>query len=104
MQADVLRVIRAPGKITGGRIVAPNEKITITAIVRVAPESYPSYFVSLVATKLAMDFCVPMTGDHAVFRMLTALYESEFASAKFIDSTTTTAANIENFSLIDARF
>ena len=69
-----------------------------------SPESYPSYFVSLAATKLAMDFCVPMTGDNTVFRMLAALYETEYASAKFIDSTTATAANIENFSLINTRF
>ena len=102
--SDVLRVIRAPGKITGGRIVAPNEKITITAIVRVAPESYPSYFVSLAATKLAMEFCVPMTGDQTVFRMLAALYETEYASAKFIDSTTATSASMDDFSLINTRF
>ena len=102
--SDVLRVLQCPGKMENGRIVAPVDKIKIVVLVRVSPESYPSYFVSLVATKLAMDFCVPMTGDHAVFRMLAALYESEFGSAKFIDSTTTTAANIENFSLIDARF
>ena len=102
--SDVLRILQCPGKIENGRIIAPADKIKIVALARVSPESYPSYFVSLVATKLAMDFCVPMTGDHAVFRMLAALYESEFGSAKFIDSTTTTAANIENFSLIDARF
>lgn len=102
--SDVLRVIRAPGKITNGRIAAPNEKITITAIVRVAPESYPSYFVSLAATKLAMEFCVPMTGDQTVFRMLAALYETEYASAKFIDSTTATSASMDDFSLINTRF
>lgn len=102
--ADVLRVLKTPGQIQNGRIIAPQDKIEIVALVRVSPESYPSYFVSLAATKLAMDFCVPMTGDNAIFRMLAALYETEYASAKFIDSTTTTAANIENFSLIDTRF
>ena len=102
--SDVLRVINTPGKISGGRITAPGDKISITALVRVAPESFPCYFVSLAVTKLAMEFCVPMTGDQAVFRMLAALYETEYGSAKFIDSTTTTAANIDNFSLINARF
>ena len=102
--ADVLRIINAPGKISGTRIIAPNDKISVTALVRVAPESYPAYFVSLAVTKLAMEFCVPMTGDQAVFRMLAALYETEYTSAKFIDSTTTTAGNIESFSLINARF
>lgn len=102
--SDVLRVINAPGKILGGRISAPGDKIAVTALVRVAPESYPAYFVSLAITKLAMEFCVPMTGDQSVFRMLAALYETEYGSAKFIDSTTTTGANIDNFSLINARF
>ena len=102
--SDVLRVLRCPGQIQNGRIIAPTDTIQIVALKRVAPESYPSYFVSLVATKLAMDFCIPMTGNHSIFRMLAALYETEFGSAKFIDSTTTTSANIENFSLIDSRF
>jgi len=101
---DVLRVLKSPGKVSGGRIIATGDKIPVTAIIRVAPESYPSYFVSLAVTKLAMEFCVPLTGDQSVFRMLAALYETEYASAKFIDSTTTTAANIDNFSLINARF
>ena len=101
---DVLRVLSCPGQIQMGRIIAPSDTIKITALVRISPESYPSYFVSLAATKLAMDFCVPMTGDHNVFKMLAALYETEFMSAKFIDSTTTTSANIENFSLINSRF
>jgi len=102
--ANVLRVLRCPGQIQMGKIIAPDEKITIIGLERIVPESYPSYFVSLVATKLAMEFCVPMTGDHNVFRMLAALFESEFQSAKFIDSTTATSANIENFSLINTRF
>lgn len=101
---DVLRVLKCDGQIQMGRIIAPQDKIQIVGLTRVAPESYPSYFVPLVATKLAMDFCVPMTGDQTIFRMLAALYETEFGSAKFIDSTTTTSANIENFSLINTRF
>ena len=102
--SDVLRVLKNPGKIQNGRIIAPQDTISIVALVRVSPESYPSYFVSLAVTKLAMDFCVPMTGDNAIFRMLAALFETEFQSAKFIDSTTATSANIENFSLINARY
>lgn len=102
--ADVLRIVRAPGVVSGNRIIASGDKISVVGLIRVAPESYPSYFVSLAATKLAMEFCVPMTGDQTVFRMLAALYETEYASAKFIDSTTATSANIDGFSLINARF
>ena len=89
----------------GDKIISPAEKMSVTAIVHVAPESFPGYFASLAATKLAMEFCIPLIGDQTVFRMLAALYESELQTAKFIDSTTSsTQNNIENFSLINARF
>lgn len=100
---NVLRVLKANGAIVGNKIIAPSDKITITACVRVDTDVYPSYFVSLVATKLAMEFCIPLSGDQTVFRMLTALYESELQSAKFIDSTTGPTAQIDKFSLIEAR-
>ena len=102
--AECIRVIRCNGEIIGNRIVASSDAISILGISRVAPESYPSYFASLVATKLAMEFCIPLSGEQSVFRMLAALYESELQSAKFIDSTTSVNDKIQNFSLINVRF
>lgn len=102
--SDVLRVLKSGGNIIGNKIIAPMDNITITACTRVGVDMYPGYFVSLVATKLAMEFCIPLSGDQTVFRMLAALYESELQSAKFIDSTTAPSAKIDNFSLINARF
>ena len=102
--SNVLRVLKSSGQVVGNKIIAPSDKITITACVRVDTDAYPSYFVSLLATKLAMEFCIPLSGDQTVFRMLTALYESELQSAKFIDSTTSPSAQIDKFSLINTRF
>lgn len=102
--SDVLRVLKSGGDIVGNKIVAPTDNLTITACTRVGVDMFPGYFVSLVATKLAMEFCIPLSGDQTVFRMLAALYESELQSAKFIDSTTAPGAKIDNFSLINARF
>ncbi len=101
---DVLRIIKSEGKIIGNKIVIQSDSLDITAIVRVETECFPSYFASLVATKLAMEFCIPLVGDANVFKMMTALYESEFQSAKFIDSTTSNQSNIDDFSLINSRF
>ncbi len=101
---DVLRILRCPGEIIGNRIICNTDKISITAITRVAPDAFPSYFVSLAVAKLAMELCIPLTGDQTVFRMLASLYESELQSARFIDSTTSAGREIENFSLINARF
>ena len=102
--ANVLRIIKCEGKIIGNKINAAADTLEITAIMRVAPESFPSYFATLVATKLATEFCIPLVGDMNVFKMITALYESEYQSAKFIDSTTSNQSNIDEFSLIDSRF
>ena len=102
---DCLRVIKCNGEICGNKILAPGaDKVTIKGLCRVTPDAFPGYFSSLAATRLAMEFCIPLLGEQSVFRMLAALYETELQSAKFIDSTTCTTAAIDNFSLINTRF
>jgi len=101
---NVLRVLKCDGKMAGNRIIACSDTLEIIALVKTEPENFPGYFATLVATKLAIEFCIPLIGDVNVFKMMTALYESEYQSAKFIDSTTSNQANIDNFSLINSRF
>ena len=100
----VLRILKCNGQIIGNRIKAAENTIKILAVVKTEPEMFPGYFATLVATKLAMEFCIPLIGDANVFKMMTALYESEYQSAKFIDSTTSNQSGIGSFSLIDSRF
>lgn len=103
--SDCLRIIKCDGEICGNKILAPGEStISIKCLVRVSPDEFPGYFSSLAATRLAMEFCIPLLGEQSVFRMLAALYETELQSAKFIDSTTAAASAIDNFSLISTRF
>lgn len=102
--AEVLRVIKTPGEIVGDKIISSNDTILITALVRTSVELFPSYFVSLAAIKLAMEFCIPLSGDQNVFRMLAALYETELKAAKFIDSTISANSGITDFSLINSRY
>ncbi len=102
--SDVLRIIKTNGRVMENKIVSNADTLNITAIVRITPDNFPSYFASLVATKLAVEFCMPLISDQTVFRTLVALYENELQTAKFIDSTTSVNTGIENFSLIDSRF
>ena len=104
LPSEILRVLKCSGEIIGQNIISPGKKINITAIVRVQPELFPSYFVSLAATKLAMEFCIPLIGEQNVFRMLAALYETELQSAKFLDSASAPSPSVKDFSLINARF
>ena len=101
---DVLRILKCDGQINGNKIKASGNSVEITAVVKMEPESFPGYFANLLATKLALEFCIPLIGDSNVFKMISALYESEYQSAKFIDSTTSIQQNISDFSLIDSRF
>lgn len=102
--SDVLRVLKSDGRILGNKVISDADNTDILATVRVDPDMFPSYFVSLAATRLAMEFCVPLLGDQSVFRMLVALYESELQTAKFIDGTTTINDGISKFSLLDVRY
>ena len=102
--SNVLRILKCDGQIIGNKIITSAEKTEIIAIVRTEPEYFPGYFATLVATKLAVEFCIPLVGDSNIFKMMMALYESEYQSAKFIDSTTSNQTNIDNFSLINSRF
>ncbi len=102
--SDVLRILKTSGRLVGDRIYSDSNNISITAIVRTTPAKYPSYFISLAATRLAMEFCIPLLGDQTIFRMLVALYETELQTAKFIDSTTSISNVVEDFSLISSRF
>lgn len=102
--SDVLRVLKTDGKIIGTKVISNSDTTSIVAIIKTPPEKFPSYFSSLVATRLAMEFCMPLLGDQTVFRMLVALYESELQNAKFIDSTTAVNDSVTDFSLINSRF
>jgi hypothetical protein len=107
LPVNVLRVIDcdcALYQVSNNRVAAPVDTIEITAIIKVNPENMPSYFVNVATLYLAREFCMPLTGDQNLLRTIAALYESELRAAKFIDSTMSNANDIENFSLISARF
>ena len=65
--SDVLRVLKSDGRVIGDKIVSASDKINIIAITKTSPEKFPSYFASLVATRLAMEFCIPLLGDQFTF-------------------------------------
>ena len=102
--ANVLRILKCEGQINGNKIITNSETLEISAIVKTEPENFPGYFATLVAAKLAVEFCIPVLGDTNILRIMTSLYESEYQSAKFVDSTLNRQSNIDDFSLINSRF
>lgn len=102
--SNVIRILQTNGHVIGDKIYSDGETISLVSLVQTEPEKFPSYFISLAATRLAMEFCIPLSGDQTLFRTLVALYETELQTAKFIDSTASVSPSIDNFSLINARF
>ena len=104
---EVLRVLDCDCllyQISGDRINAPADSISITALVKIGVENYPSYFSNIAALNLAREFCMPLSGDQNLLRTIAALFESELRTAKFIDSTMSYSNDIPDFSLISTRF
>ena len=101
---NVLRVLNCPEVIEGNKIKSSAESMEIEAVVKKDADVFPDYFASLVATKLAVDFCIPLIGDTNVFRMMSELYDNEYATAKFIDSAISIRSNFKTFSLVNTRF
>lgn len=101
---NVLRIIKCDGKIAGNKIIYPSETTDILAVVKTEPEKFPDYFASLLTTKLAIEFSIPLVGDMNIFNMMSALYERDFQTAKFIDSSMSVQSDGPDFSLINTRF
>lgn len=107
LPVEILRVLDCDCLLyqtSGNRIAAPADTISITCVVRLGPENYPSYFSNVAALQLAREFCMPLTGDQNLLRTIAALFESELRAAKFIDSTMSPSNDIPDFSLISKRF
>jgi len=107
LPGDILRVINSSApkyELAGDKITAAADKIEISGVARIGAESFPAYFIQPAVTKLAMEFCIPLTGNQTTFAILNALFDSELRTAKFIDSASNPNQSIGNFSLLTTRF
>lgn len=77
--------------------------ITLTYIFRPDETNFPPYFDALLMTRLAAEFCLPLTENVARAEALSKQAEQEFIRARQIDSQQDSPNRLENFTLIDAR-
>lgn len=79
------------------------EEVILSYIFRPEEEEFPPYFDMVVITRLAAEFCIPVTENSSRAEALYRLAETEFAKARQIDAQQDSPGRIENFSLIDVR-
>ncbi len=109
---DFLRAISAGGtarargahyRIAGGQLHTDQSSVVLSYIYRTAEADFPPFFQSLLVSRLAAEFCIPLTENNARAEVLARIADEEFKRTRSIDSQQDSPQRLEQFSLIDAR-
>ena len=112
LPTDLLRILSAgEGSRGRGLVYRIYEKtlqtnarnVILTYISRPEEEAFPAFFDELLVSKLASEFCLPLTESASRSDFLNKQTENLLSRAKLIDAQQATSVGIENFSLIGAR-
>ncbi len=90
-------------RILEGRLHTDAEQVILSYIFCPDEAAFPPFFASALATRLAAEFCIPLTEATARAQMLFAQAEAELRTARHADSAQATPRAIRNFPLITTR-
>jgi hypothetical protein len=112
LPSDALRIVSAGAgrrsrgldfRVTGNRLYANADEVTLAYQRRPATTTFPPFFVQAFTAKLAAEFCLPLTEGTSRAESLHALAAAELKIARLVDSQQTTPRAVEDFTLIAAR-
>ncbi|MCO6419107.1 hypothetical protein JYK14_23525 [Siccirubricoccus sp. KC 17139] len=112
LPVDFLRALSAgtPGsgrglayRILEDRLHCSAEQVVLSYIFRPAEAAFPPFFAAALATRLAAEFCIPLTENTSRAQLLLSQAEAELRAARQADSQQATPRAIENFPLLNAR-
>lgn len=90
-------------RIQGRRILTDATEVVLGYQRRVDESELPPFFMPLLVTRLAAEFCIPLTEGSSRAMDLYRLAEIELRTARLIDSQQATPQSFEDFTLIAAR-
>jgi hypothetical protein len=79
------------------------EAVVLSYLCRPSEGDFPAYFVPALVTRLAAEFCLPLTENTSRADRFTRLAEDELKLARLVDSQQDTPPKVEDFTLIGAR-
>lgn len=79
------------------------ETVVLSYVFQPSEGDFPAYFTPALVTRLAAEFCLPLTENTSRADRLTRLAEAELKLAKLADSQQDTPPKVEDFTLIEAR-
>ncbi|WP_029011917.1 hypothetical protein [Niveispirillum irakense] len=90
-------------RIQGHHLLCDAPSVLLTYIARLDEAGFPAFFTQALVTRLAAEFCVPMTENTSRADSLMRQAEVEFRRARQIDTSQDSQPGLEDFSLIEAR-
>jgi hypothetical protein len=90
-------------QVQGTRVLCDADEIVLSYQRRPDEGEFPAFFVSLLVTRLAAEFCVPLTEGSSRAADLFRLAEAELRTARLVDSQQATPQRVDAFTLIEAR-
>jgi hypothetical protein len=112
LPSDYLKALSAGGGGRGSGLVfqivnrqlhTDAEAPVLTYVFRPSEGDFPPYFSAALVTRLAAEFCLPLTENSSRAERLMRLAEAELKVAKLVDSQQDTPPRVEDFTLIRAR-
>jgi hypothetical protein len=79
------------------------DSVVLSYIFRSSEGDFPPYFSNALVSRLAAEFCLPLTENSARAERLARLAEEELKLARLVDSQQDSPPRLEHFSLIEAR-
>ncbi len=112
LPADFLRALsagvggRGSGmsyRIAESRLHSDSDQVVLTYIFRPDELTFPPFFGQALITRLAAEFCIPLTESSTRADLLYRLAEEEFRRAKLADGQQDTPLAITDFPLVEVR-
>jgi hypothetical protein len=79
-------------------------EVVLTYLFRPGEGDFPAYFSVALVSRLAAEFCIPVTENTSRAERLARLADEEMKLARLIDSQQDTPPRVEDFTLIEARW
>lgn len=112
LPSDFLRVLSAgvsgrgrgiDYRIAERRLHTDVSSVTLTYIFRPDEQTFPPFFDQALISRLAAEFCIPLTDSTSRSEALRKVAEDEFQRAKSIDGQQESPTHLEDFSLVGVR-
>ena len=90
-------------KIVGQQLYTNSESVVLNYICRPEENTFPAFFVDALISKLAAEFCLPLTESTTRTDYVKKMSETSIATARLTDSQQNTHSSFQDFSLIEVR-